>query len=118
MEYQGRIGYHNLNDWFNTTFSLEEQNMMIKKYQPMGAPPNSLTEGIPGMTTETIEQFLLGLSTWFRTPVGNTIWLRITKKLKEFTYSELFEYDVTPYPAWYYAEDIKQLKRENRWEEA
>ncbi|MGE4443838.1 MAG: hypothetical protein AB7E37_02520 [Candidatus Altimarinota bacterium] len=61
----GIIGYFGLGDWWQSSFSKEEQDYIISKYNPLGGNGESLVEGKPTYVSGNIVSLLGGLSGWF-----------------------------------------------------
>lgn len=114
--YNGEIGYHELEDWFDETFSDEERTAMIERYQPLGAKTNSLIEGKG--TKQDTPTFLRGLLGWFDSPVENNIWQRIREKLNEYLFAFWLDQDNLQYDPSLYSQEIEYLIRHDKLEEA
>lgn len=85
----GYISFFNLDDWFTSTFSKEEQIFMNEKYAigGIGSTPLFFGEDAIGYNG-TPAYFLASLSDWFNTKALYPICLRIIRKTEE-----LFEED-------------------------
>lgn len=77
---KGEIGYFGLTEWWVSTFTEAEREYIDAKYQPMGAPPHTLTRGTIQYSTASSAQLLWGLATWFRKPEDFSIASRILEK--------------------------------------
>lgn len=115
----GDIGYYDLSEWFLSAFTEEERSCMVRRYAPMGiARKYPLISGKIGSSTGTVEQFLVGLLSWFRGPQDKSIYYRILDKLHEFTYDkDTGSPKDLSNPTWY-VEDIKELKRNGDYQKA
>lgn len=80
---QGLISFYNLQEWWFSTFNSEEREYIDNAYQPMGAPPHTLTQGAETNREHPAPEFLNGLNTWFRSSKDSSIAERIHKKLIE-----------------------------------
>ena len=87
---KGDIGYHQLEEWWFSTFTDNERRYIIEKYQPMGMGgdeetdgKNHLTEGDISWTSASASNFLNGLSSWFTGPNDRVIGRKIGEKTKE-----------------------------------
>jgi len=126
----GYIAAYNLQDWWLNTFSPEERKYINSRYQPMGAPEHTLTQGkrSPGWKSPTEQmpaaEFLNGLSTWFRKKEDSSIFERIHAKVVELGI-EAHATDPTQKPGYYmgrhfttYVPDVKGLKKQGKLDEA
>ena len=84
----GIIGYFELSDWWLSTFSKDEQNYMIKRFQPMGSSGNALTEEKIRYTTQTVIRFLSSLASWFTKKEERVIAHKILNKAEELITKE------------------------------
>lgn len=85
---KGDIGYHQLEEWWFSTFTDNERKYITEKYQPMGMgeeteTKNHLTEGDISWTSASTSNFLNGLSSWFTGPNDRVIGRKIGEKAKE-----------------------------------
>jgi hypothetical protein len=80
---EGLIAYYQLQDWWFTSFTPNEREYIDNCYQPMGAPPHTLTQGKIFERNQPAPEFLNGLNTWFRSSKDLIIAERIHQKLKE-----------------------------------
>lgn len=85
---KGDIGYHQLEEWWFSTFTDSERKYITEKYQPMGMgeeteTKNHLTEGDISWTSASTSNFLNGLSSWFTGPNDRVIGRKIGEKAKE-----------------------------------
>lgn len=96
----GQLGYHGLRDWWEESFSPEEQRLIEQRYQPMGGGIASLTQGQIDSTSQTAAGLLTGLSTWFNKPGERHLARRMLAKAEEiatdvvdshFVYSQLID---------------------------
>jgi hypothetical protein len=79
----GQLGYHGLRDWWDQSFSLEDQRLIEERYQPMGGGIASLTEGRIESTSQTAAGLLWGLSSWFNKPGERRLARRMLAKAEE-----------------------------------
>ena len=63
----GHIGYFDLQDWWESTFTLQERDHIEDIYHPMGSESKSkpLTEGKLSWTSQTASGLLGSLAGWF-----------------------------------------------------
>jgi hypothetical protein len=96
----GQLGYHGLRDWWEESFSAEEQRFIEQRYQPMGGGIASLTQGHIDSTSQTAAGLLTGLSSWFNKPGERHLARRLLAKAEEiatdvvdrhFVYSQLID---------------------------
>ncbi len=116
----GLIAYYGLDDWWFSTFSDHERDYIDSRYQPMGAPPHTLTQVHIHSRNAPAPEFLNGLSTWFRSTQDTRIADRIHRKL-----AELAQGCPVTGPGYYggrhfttYVQDVENLKRSGRYSEA
>jgi hypothetical protein len=83
IQVEGTIGYFGLIDWWLTEFTDEEREYIDLNYNPMGAPPRSLTISKISWTTQTTVSLLTGLAGWFSKADASLIRKRFIKKLIE-----------------------------------
>jgi hypothetical protein len=116
---QGVIASYGLQDWWLTAFNDDEREYIDSRYQPMGAPPHTLTQGPATSRTHPAPEFLNGLNTWFRGAEDASIADRIHRKLTDLAR----EHPVSG-PGYYggrhfttYVRDVENLKRAGRLDE-
>ena len=80
---EGLIAFYKLQEWWFSSFTNDEREYIDSCYQPMGAPPHTLTRGKILERRQPAPEFLNGLNTWFRNSKDSTIAERIHRKLKE-----------------------------------
>ena len=80
---QGTIGYFNLIDWWLSEFSEIERDHIVNTYSPMGGSGRSLVEGHCLGYSQSVEQFLSLLASWFNNANDRSIAVRILKKAEE-----------------------------------
>lgn len=80
---EGLIAFYKLQEWWFSSFTNDEREYIDSCYQPMGAPPHTLTRGTISERQQPAPEFLNGLNTWFRNSKDSTIAERIHQKLKE-----------------------------------
>lgn len=73
----GKIGYFNLDDWWNSSFSPNERKYIEDLYASNFGEGVALTTGTMLDTTGSASQFLWGLSTWFRKKEDLSLAVRI-----------------------------------------
>jgi hypothetical protein len=110
---EGLIAYYRIQDWWFSSFTTAEREYIDECYQPMGAPPHTLTQGIFSERRTPAPQFLNGLNTWFRSKKDSNIAERIHNKL-----IELAQEDPIVGPGYYngrhyttYVRDYESLKK-------
>jgi hypothetical protein len=81
----GKIAAYGIQDWWFSTFSEKEREYIDNRYQPMGLPLHSLTQGNFGEQQHPAPEFLNELNSWFRSTNNESISDRIHKKLIEIT---------------------------------
>ena len=81
----GKIAYYGLQEWWFSSFTENERAYIDDRYQPMGAPPHTLTIGKYLESRQPAPEFLNGLSTWFRNSKDSSIAERIHQKLNEIS---------------------------------
>jgi hypothetical protein len=100
----GLLGYYGLREWWDSTFSPEEQRFIEGRHQPLGGGLATLTEGHISSTSQSAAGLLWALAGWFNKPGERHIARRVLSKAEEiandavdrhFVYSQLI--DVT-YP--------------------
>ena len=80
---EGLVAFYGLHEWWFSTFTKDEREYINNCYQPMGAPPHTLTRGTISELQQPAPEFLNGLNSWFRNSKDLTIAERIHQKLKE-----------------------------------
>lgn len=119
----GKIGYHELTDWWLSTFTVAEREYIDNCYQPVNAPTHTLTQGMQVKTEgETIDtgMFLNGLATWFRSKSDVSIFRRIHEKIHELGRTQPI-FGVGYVQGRHYGtfvDDVENLKRLGKFEEA
>lgn len=100
----GLLGHHGLREWWDSTFSPEEQRFIESRHQPMGGGLATLTDGHISSTSQSAAGLLWVLAGWFNKPGERHIARRMLATAEEiatdvvdrhFVYSQLI--DVT-YP--------------------
>ena len=119
---EGQISFHDLGDWWFTSFTEDERKYIDDRCQPMGHP-HTLTQGnylkMEGETPDT-GIFLNGHTTWFRNKSDVSILQRIQEKIDELGNSSPLvgveylrgRHFVT------YVKDVKNFKKAGKLEEA
>jgi len=79
----GLIKYFGLTDWWLTAFTEEERKKIVSSFQPLGAPPDSLTVGDITYSSGTAVGLLSPLAGWFRNEQDRSIAFRIVEKAEE-----------------------------------
>lgn len=110
---EGLIAFYGLQDWWFSSFTDEEREYIDARYQPMGAPSRTLTQGIILERRQPAPEFLNGLASWFRSNKYSTIAERIHRKL-----TELGKEQPIAKPGYYdgrhfttYVRDVESLKK-------
>ena len=80
---EGLIAWYGLQEWWFSSFTNEEREYIDNRYQPMEAPPHTLTKGTVFERPQPAPIFLNVLNTWFRTSRDSIIAERIHRKLTE-----------------------------------
>ena len=85
----GHIARHGLTDWFRTTFSTEEIEMMEERWKPFGASSGATLTTGAHIGTDSPDpndtyRFLYGLAGWFRTAKESHIAMRLFEKAREY----------------------------------
>lgn len=115
MKCEGYIAYYGLEDWWFATFSQEERAYIESRYNPMGASPNSLTQGNILEISVPVTTFLNGLNTWFRNSKDASIAERIHQKIillgQEHPIDKPGYYKGRHFTT--YVNDVKRLKKNN-----
>lgn len=81
----GHIGYFDLQDWWESTFTQQERNHIEEIYHPMGSESNTkpLTEGELSWTSQTASSLLWALAGWFNNTRDREIAKRIIAKAEQ-----------------------------------
>lgn len=81
----GQIGFFNLQDWWESSFTQQERNHIEEIYHPMGSESNSkpLTEGELSGTSQTASGLLWALAGWFNNPQDREIAKKIIAKAEQ-----------------------------------
>jgi len=80
---EGLIAFYGLQEWWFSSFTNDEREYIDSRYQPMGATPHTLTQGMIFELQQTAPEFLNGFNTWFSSSKDSTIAERIHRKLTE-----------------------------------
>lgn len=80
MTQGGYISFYNLDEWWQETFTAEEQRHIEGVYQPLGGDIATLTSGSIGSSSQTAAQFLGALASWFLTGEQRVIGRKIGQK--------------------------------------
>jgi len=80
---EGEIGYFDLQEWWLSDLTKEEQNAILSVYNPLGIGKDSLIKGKIFSTSQTVIGLLSGLSGWFKKPEYREIGYKIIKKAEE-----------------------------------
>jgi hypothetical protein len=120
IEIGGLIRYYGLEDWWQTTFSDKERSRVIERYRPLGLSEVPLASGEVGYSSHSIDLFLSGLATWFRSHEDRNIQQKINEKLRSLTGDEkrskpgyLGNRHFTTYTV-----DVELLKQDGKLDEA
>ena len=116
---EGLIAFYKLQEWWFSSFTPNEREYIDNRYQPMGAPPHTLTRGEILERTQPAPEFLNGLKTWFRSKADSTIAERIYQKLielpKEHPIVKPGYYDGRHFTT--YVRDFENLKKNGKFAE-
>lgn len=82
-EVKGLIGYYDLAQWWLGTFSDDERQRIVARFQPLGSSPGSLTQGEISWSSQAVVGFLQALSGWFSGPDDRSIAYKILAKADE-----------------------------------
>lgn len=111
----GYIAYFGLTNWWFSTFTKEEREYIDERYQPLGLPPCTLTQG-KWSTSKPASQFLNEVATWFRSRQDAPIAERIHSKV-----DELGRTNPLAKPGYYngrhfttYVADVEDLKKQDQ----
>jgi tetratricopeptide (TPR) repeat protein len=80
---EGTLGYFGLTDWWESNFTEDEREYILRMFQPFGSGSNSLLEGEIISTSQTVVSLLYSLSGWFRKKENRTIAYRFIEKAEE-----------------------------------
>lgn len=81
---EGYLGYFGLSDWWLNSFTVAEQQYVLKVYKPMGSSSHMLIQGKIGSTTTTRTNLLSGVAGWFNNPKDRHLAQRFLEKASEF----------------------------------
>jgi len=116
---EGLIAFYNLQEWWFSSFTNDEREYIDSRYQPMGAPPHTLTQGTVLERQRPAPELLNGLNTWFRSSKDSSIAERIHQKL-----TELAKENPVIKPGYYdgrhfttYVRDFESLKKSSKFTE-
>ena len=116
---EGFIAFYGLTDWWLTTFTDAERRYMDERYQPLGLPYHTLTQG-KRSSSKSSSEFLNELSTWFKGKKDVSIAERIHEKVDKLGQSLPVEG-----PGYYkgrhfttYVSDVENLKKAGKLEDA
>jgi hypothetical protein len=116
---EGLIARYRLTDWWFSSFTEDERNLIDGRYQPMGMPPHTLTRG-QYISSLPVTEFLNGLASWFRSRQDSSISKRIHSKI-----AELGRDHPIAEPGYYngrhlttYVNEVKSLKRQEKTKDA
>jgi hypothetical protein len=113
---EGLIAFYNLQEWWFSSFTIDEREYIDSCYQPMGAPPHTLTQGTILERGQPAPEFLNGLNTWFKSSKDSGIAERIYQKLtqlgKEFPTVKPGYYDGRHFTT--YVRDFESLKKSGK----
>jgi hypothetical protein len=115
----GLIAFYNLQEWWFSSFTIDEREYIDSCYQPMGALPHTLTQGTILERQQPAPELLNGLNTWFRSSKDSSIAERIHQKLieiaKEHPIVKPGYYDGRHYTT--YVRDFEILKKSGKFTE-
>jgi len=114
----GYIAHLDLANWWFSTFTKDERGYIDKRYQPLGLPPLTLTQG-KWSTSKPASQFLNEVATWFRSSQDAPIAERIHSKVDELGRTNPFTK-----PGYHngrhfttYVADVENLRKQDRLQE-
>ncbi len=116
---EGLIAFYGLQAWWFSSFTNDEIKYIDSRYQPIGAPPHTLTKGTILERRQPVPEFLNGLNTWFTSSKDSSIAERIHLKLiKSAIEQPIFK------PGYYngrhfttYVRDLDNLKKSGNFAE-
>lgn len=82
-EVKGLIGYYGLVQWWLGTFSDEERQRIVVRFQPLGSSHGSLTQGEISWSSQAVVGFLQALAGWFSGADDRSIAYKILAKADE-----------------------------------
>jgi hypothetical protein len=116
---EGLIAFYELQEWWFSSFTPDEREYIDSSYQPMGAPPHTLTQGTILERKQPAPELLNGLNTWFRSSKDSSIAERIHQKLieiaKEHPIVKPGSYDGRHFTT--YVRDFEILKKSGKFTE-
>lgn len=80
---KGALGYFGLQDWWLSTFSQQERLHIQARFQPLGSPANSLTQGDIRYSSGTAAGLLSALAGWFTKENDRALAYRLLQKAEE-----------------------------------
>jgi hypothetical protein len=113
---EGLIAFYKLQEWWLSSFTIDEREYIDSRYQTMGGPPHALTHGIILERQQPAPEFLNGLNSWFRSGKDLSIADRIHQKIielgKEFPVVKPGYYDGRHFTT--YVRDFESLKKSGK----
>lgn len=79
----GSLKYYGLWDWWISTFSEKEREIITSTFQPLGAAENPLTEGEASYSSRSAVSLLSSLARWFKNEDQRTLAYKILEKADE-----------------------------------
>ncbi|MBN1562192.1 MAG: hypothetical protein JXA10_00005 [Anaerolineae bacterium] len=83
QEVGGSIAYHNLTNWWCSTFTAEERAYISHQYQPWGEVPYSLTEGEIAISFRPTAALLVDVTHYLNRPEDRHMVRRILEKAEQ-----------------------------------
>lgn len=116
---EGLIAFYKLQEWWFSSFTIDEREYIDSRYQTMGGSPHALTQGTILERQQPAPEFLNGLNTWFRSSKDSSIAERIHQKIielgKEFPVVKPGYYDGRHFTT--YVRDFESLKKSCKFTE-
>jgi hypothetical protein len=82
----GVIAYYDLQDWWLNSFTSQEREYIIRKFQPLGTEKsNGLISGSVSWCSQSVISFLQNLSGWFNNRQDRELAMKILNKAEELS---------------------------------
>lgn len=79
----GEIAYYNLTDWWLKTFSKQEQDYIVKTFQPLGGSGIDLIKGEIQYSSGSVVSLLSNLAGWFKNDKDREIGYKLLDKAEK-----------------------------------
>lgn len=79
----GEIAYYNLTDWWLKTFSKQEQDYIVKTFQPLGGSETGLIKGEIQYSSGSAVSLLSNLAGWFKNDKDREIGYKLLDKAEK-----------------------------------